>query len=208
MAGKSEKGEKIEDDVNVEVGLCSKFRRKLVSVCRGKLYSFQDLSKILRAIAQSLNDEVKHRRLNLSDGFGLIPFARNESFRTMIARSIGQSTAKLCSELKTSDWQRNPRYRKTLFLENLANIIEENCGKDPHELCEAIFNCESEFYAEDFSCGDGVLVDYRGFLKEIGFFELFREAITFEFLEDDPTIVLALTALFGRKALSVIGLIK
>jgi|GEM_PF-5840000 len=184
------------------------FRQRLISVCRGKLWSFADLPGVFRSVAQILNDNVKYKRVNLSDRSVLIPFIRNESFRARLAMFAGRSRASMYDKLESGDWQRNPRYRKTSFLENLAKIAEENLDKEPEELCRMLFDCEDRFRAEDEACGDGAAVDYRGFLEEIGFFGLLREAITVRFLEDEPTVVLALVSLFGRRVLDVIGLVK
>jgi hypothetical protein len=205
----SEKREILSGDKEkVEAGLTASLRQKLISQCKGKLYSFADLPKVLRASIDVVNSRVKRRRINLNDGLALIPFLQSEKKRKTIAGLASESGAVRYDEMETSDWQRNPRYRKTLLLETFARIIEENLDKSPGELCRMLFDCEDRFRREDEECCDGELVDYRDFLKEIEFFELLRNAVTVEYLGNEPTVVLALVSLFGSKALDVIGIVK
>lgn len=206
-----EAGAKEAEDSTGFDGWRSGLRQKLVSACREKLYSFADLPMVLRDMVDTISDGVKHRRRNLHDAFLAVPFMRSESSRAKFAElfeSGGFCGHGIGGEERSSNWQRNPRYRKTSLLENMAKIIEENLDKKPDELCRMLFDCEERFYNEDRNCTDGVLVDYRGFLKEIGFFKLLRDAVTVEYLDDEPTAVLALVSLFGSKALDVIGVVK
>lgn len=186
-------------------------RQKLVSACKEKLYSFADLPMVLRDIVNTINDEVRHRRRNLHDVFLAVPFTRRESSRVKFAElfeSRGFCGRGIGGEAGSSNWQRNPRYRKTSLLEKMAKIIEGNLDEEPEELCQMLFDCEDCFRMEDEDCRDGVFVDYRGFLNEIGFFKLLRDAVTVEYLDNEPTAVLALVSLFGSRALDVIGIVK
>lgn len=213
-------------------GWRSEFRQKLASACKEKLYSFADLAIFLRSSIDVVNRSVKFKRKNLSDGISMIPSARSEGLRSLFSRMFSGARIKKYDELGSSDWRMNPRYRMTSLLENMARIIDENIGCEPGELCRKLFDCEERFRREDECLGNDAMVcdggreflersgtlkffrdndlltDYRGFLKKIGFFKLLRDAVTVEYLDNEPTVVLALVSLFGSKALDVIGLVK
>lgn len=189
----------------------SGLRQKLVSACKEKLYSFADLPMVFRDMVNTMIGGMKHRRRNLHDVFLAVPFMRSESSRAKFAElfeSRGFCGRGIGDEAGSSNWQRNPRYRKTSLLEKMAKVIEENLDEEPEELCQMLFDCEDCFRMEDEDCRDGVLVDYRGFLKEIGFFKLLRDAVIVEYLDEEPAVILALVSLFGSRALDVIGVVK
>lgn len=175
-------------------------REKAIEWCREEFITRDDMPKIIQCMLDNLSPIEKYKPLLWENAILKIPHITNERIRHTVAKIFGRAQLRSRDEETPVNWQKRPRYRLGLLLNELIPIFQRACPIKT--LAADLQKTIDKFKKEDPE------IDYNLLLEKIGFFKFLEGMFWTEFVENRTTPEILLIVLFKKSVSNTLNWLK